>query len=213
MKNEYYTGFGSQIGFFYKKSFKDNLSSLSIGGTFDLKTKLTGTGTLKETHNLDSETVRDIKYTIGNTYLPQEYGIGVSYLHKNKLLFTADFQNKNWEGIKYSSTYEKYYNQNIYALGLEILPQKRTYTSISDGFSYRFGINYDTGYYKISSVKIDKIEASAGLGIPFKNGFMLNVGYSYGIRGMSSAVIKENYHSINLSFNFVNRWFQKSYYQ
>jgi hypothetical protein len=42
--------------------------------------------------------VRDIKYTIGNTYLPQEYGIGVSYLHKNKLLFTADFQNKNWEG-------------------------------------------------------------------------------------------------------------------
>lgn len=74
-------------------------------------------------------------------------------------------------------------------------------------------INYDTGYYKISSVRIDKIEASAGLGIPFKNGFMLNVGYSYGIRGMSSAVIKENYHSINLSFNFVNRWFQKSYYQ
>ena len=56
-----------KLVFFYKKSFKDNLSSLSIGGTFDLKTKLTGTGTLKETHNLDSETVRDIKYTIGNT--------------------------------------------------------------------------------------------------------------------------------------------------
>lgn len=213
MKNEYYTGFGSQFGFFYKKSFKDQLSSLSIGGTFDLKTKLTGTGTLKETHNLDSETIRDVKYTIGDTYLPQEYGIGISYLHKNKLLFTADFQNKNWLGIKYGSTYEKYYNQNIYALGVEILPQKRTYTTISDGFSYRFGVNYDTGYYKISSVKIDKIEASAGLGIPFKNGFMLNVGYSYGIRGMSSAIIKENYHSINLSFNFINRWFQKSYYQ
>jgi hypothetical protein len=55
------------------------------------------------------------------------------YLHKNKLLFTADFQ-KELEGIKYSSTYEKYYNQNIDALGLEILPQKRTYTSISMGF-------------------------------------------------------------------------------
>jgi hypothetical protein len=213
MKNEYYTGFGSQFGFLYKKSFKDHLSSLSIGGTFDLKTKLTGTGTLKETHNLDSETIRDVKYNIGDAYLPYEYGLGVSYLHKNKLLFTGDFQNKNWAGIKYGSTYEKYYNQSIYALGLEILPQKRIYTTISDGFSYRFGINYDTGYYKISSVKIDKIEASAGLGIPFKNGFMLNVGYSYGIRGMSSAIIKENYHSINLSLNFINRWFQKTYYQ
>lgn len=192
---------------------KDNLSSISIGGTFDFKTKLTGEGTLKETHNADSETIKDVKYTIGDTYLPKEYGIGASYLHKNKWMATVDFQNKNWEGLQYGSTYEKYYNQQIYSLGLEILPQKRNYTSISDGFVYRLGANYDTGYYKISSIKIDKFEASAGLGIPLKNGFMLNVGYSYGVRGMSSAIIKENYHSINLSLNFVNRWFQKTYYQ
>lgn len=213
IKNEYYTGFGSQFGFFYKKTLKDNLSSISIGGTFDFKTKLTGEGTLKETHNADSETIKAVKYTIGDTYLPKEYGIGASYLHKNKWMATVDFQNKNWEGLQYGSTYEKYYNQQIYSLGLEILPQKRNYTSISDGFVYRLGANYDTGYYKISSIKIDKLEASAGLGIPLKNGFMLNVGYSYGVRGMSSAIIKENYHSINLSLNFVNRWFQKTYYQ
>lgn len=213
MKNEYYTGFGSQFGFLYKKSLKDKTSSISIGGTFDLKTKLTGQGKLKETNNSDSKTIRDVKYTIGDTYLPQEFGVGMSYLYKNRWMLAMDFQNKNWEGIKYGSTYEKYYNQKIYSLGFELLPNKRNFTNISDGFVYRFGANYDTGYYKISSIKIDKFEASAGLGIPLKNGFMLNVGYSYGIRGMSSAVIKENYHSINLSLNFINRWFQKTYYQ
>lgn len=213
MKNEYYTGFGSQFGFLYKRKLKDEISSVSIGGTFDFKTKLTGEGTLKETQNYDSKTIRDEKYTIGDTFLPKEYGLGISYLHKNKWMLAFDYQNKNWEGIKYGSTYEKYTNQKIYALGFEVLPQKRNLATISDGFTYRFGVNYDSGYYKVSSVKIDKIEASAGLGIPFKNGFMLNVGYSYGIRGMSSSIIKENYHSINLSLNFVNRWFQKTYYQ
>ena len=196
-----------------RKELKDKLSTLSIGATYDFKTKLVGNGNVKETHNQNQETVRDESYSIKDTYLPQEIGAGINYLHKNKWMLTLDYQNKNWQGIKYDNTSEKYYNQNIVALGFEILPEKRIFEKVSDGFSYRFGFNYDTGYYKISSVKIDKLEGSLGLGIPLKSGLVLNLGYSYGIRGMSSALIKENYHALNISINFNNRWFQKNYYQ
>lgn len=212
-KQERYTGFGSQLGLLYNKTLKDKLSTLSIGATYDFKTKLVGNGNVKETHNQNQETVRDESYSIKDTYLPQEIGTGINYLHKNKWMLTLDYQNKNWQGIKYDNTSEKYYNQNIVALGFEILPEKRIFEKVSDGFSYRFGFNYDTGYYKISSVKIDKLEGSLGLGIPLKSGLVLNLGYSYGIRGMSSALIKENYHALNISINFNNRWFQKNYYQ
>ena len=212
-KREYYTGFGAQLGFLYKKTLKDKLSSFSIGGTYDFKTKLTGEGNLKETNNGGQTVIRDNAYSIKDTKLPQSVGIGLSYLHKNNWMITMDYQNKNWKAIQYESTSEKYYNQNVFGLGLELLPTKRVYQNVSDGFVYRFGANYDSGYYTLSSVKIDKIEGSLGLGIPFKSGLMLNVGYSYGIRGMSSAAIKENYHAINISINFINRWFQKTYYQ
>jgi len=212
-KREYYTGFGAQLGFLYKRNLKNKLSSFSIGGTYDFKTKLTGEGNLKETHNSGQTVIRDNSYSIKDTYLPQSIGLGLSYLHKNNWMITMDYQNKNWETIQYENTTEKYYNQNIFSLGVELLPSKRVYQNVSDGFVYRFGANYDSGYYKLSSVKIDKLEGSLGLGIPFKSGLMLNLGYSYGIRGISNATIKENYHAINISINFINRWFQKNYYQ
>ncbi|WP_449399005.1 hypothetical protein [Chryseobacterium wanjuense] len=124
---------------------------------------------------------------------------------------TFDFTQSNWDNVKNTETSEQYYRQNIYGLGIEILPGRKQIEKISEAFIYRFGINYDTGYYKINKAKIDKLEATFGLGIPLKK-VMLNVNYGYGIHGVQKNVsIRENYHMLNISVNILDTWFKKRY--
>jgi hypothetical protein len=114
-------------------------------------------------------------------------GAGISILKNDRYLATFDFMQSHWDKVTNSVTSEKYYRQNTYGLGFEILPERKRIQSISEAFIYRFGLNYDTGYYKINNSKIDKMEATVGLGIPF-NKIILNVNYGYGIHGVQKNI-------------------------
>jgi hypothetical protein len=205
-----YTGFSYNLGTQYKKDFTDNFQ-LTLGGIVNFGSKLVSKREVSYTENQDYTNTLTSKLSSKDSSLPFEMGVGFGILAKERYRMTFDFTQSNWDKIKNTETSEQYYRQNTYGLGLEILPAKKRFEKLSEAFTYRFGLNYDTGYYKINKAEIDKLEATVGLGIPLNN-VVLNVGYGYGIHGLQKNVaIKENYHMLNISMNFLNTWFKKKY--
>ena len=106
---------------------------------------------------------------------------------------------------------ERYVDQSIYAFGLEYVPLKDKF-KYSSNIKYRFGLNYNSGFLKISNQQIDSYFVSVGLGLPMKkySNDNFNISYSYGKEGtLDSKLIQENFHKLTLNLNFVGRWFEK----
>lgn len=207
-----YTGFSYNLGTQYKANFSDQLQ-LTLGGIVNFGSKLVSKREVSYTEDQDYDNTVTSKLSSKDSSLPFEMGVGFGLLAKERYRMTFDFTQGNWDKVKNTETSEQYYRQKTYGLGLEILPPKKRLESLSDAFTYRLGLNYDTGYYSIHKAKVDKLEASVGLGIPL-NKVNLNVGYSYGIHGLQKNVaIKENYHSLNISINILDTWFRKKYYE
>lgn len=205
-----YTGFSYNLGTQYKKDFTDNFQ-LTLGSIVNFGSNLVSKGEVSYTENKDYTNSVISKLSSKDSSLPLEIGLGIGLLKNEKYRMTFDFTQSNWEKVKNTETSEQYYRQNTYGLGFEILPGRKRIEKISESFIYRFGVNYDTGYYKINKAKIDKLEATVGLGIPL-NKVMLNVGYGYGIHGVQKNVsIKENYHMLNISMSILDTWFKKRY--
>ncbi|MDF2934434.1 MAG: putative outer membrane protein [Chryseobacterium sp.] len=205
-----YTGFSYNLGTQYKKDFTDNFQ-LTLGCIVNFGSKLVSKGEVSYTENKDYTNSVTSKLSSKDSSLPFEMGLGIGLLKNEKYRMTFDFTQSNWDKVKNTETSEQYYKQNTYGLGFEILPGRKQIEKISEAFIYRFGVNYDTGYYKINKAKIDKLEATIGLGIPL-NKVMLNVGYGYGIHGVQKNVsIKENYHMLNISMSILDTWFKKRY--
>lgn len=205
-----YTGFGYNLGTQFKKDFTDNFQ-LTLGGIVNFKSKLVAKGEVSYTEDQDYTNSVVSKLSSKDSSLPLEIGLGIGVLRNERYRMTFDFTQSNWDKVKNTETSEQYYKQNTYGLGFEILPQKKRIEKISEAFIYRFGVNYDTGYYKVNKSKIDKLEATVGLGIPL-NKVILNVGYGYGIHGVQKNVsIRENYHMLNISMNVLDIWFKKRY--
>ncbi|MCS3531826.1 OmpP1/FadL family transporter [Chryseobacterium sp. JUb7] len=209
-RNIRYTGFSYNLGTQFKKDFTDNFQ-LTLGGTVNFGSKLVSKREVSYTEDQDYTNTVTSKLSSRDSSLPLEMGVGIGILAKERYRMTFDFTQNNWDKVKNTETSEQYYRQNVYGLGFEILPGKKRFENISEAFIYRFGLNYDTGYYTINKAKIDKLEITAGLGIPL-NKVNLNIGYGYGIHGFQKNVsIKENYHMLNISMNILDTWFRKKY--
>ncbi len=209
-RNVRYTGFSYNLGTQYKKDFGDDFQ-LTLGGIVNFGSKLVSKREVSYTENQDYTNTVTSNLSSKDSSLPFEMGLGFGILAKEKYRMTFDFTQSNWDKVKNTETSEQYYRQNVYGLGVEILPGRKRIEKISEAFTYRFGLNYDTGYYTINKAKIDKLEITAGLGIPL-NKVNLNIGYGYGIHGLQNNVaIKENYHMLNISMNILDTWFKKRY--
>lgn len=209
-RNVRYTGFSYNLGAHFKKDFSDNFQ-LTIGSIVNFGNELVSKREVSYTENQDYPNTLITNLSSKDTSLPFEMGAGFGILAKERYRLTFDFMQSNWEKVKNTETSERYYRQNTYGFGFEILPRKKRFEKISEAFIYRFGVNYDTGYYKVNKAKIDKLEITAGLGI-LLNKVVLNVGYGYGIHGLQKNVaIKENYHMLNISMNILDTWFKKRY--
>ncbi|WP_292010127.1 hypothetical protein [Chryseobacterium sp.] len=206
-----YTGFSYGLGTQYNHLFENSNLKLTLGGTVNFKSKLVSKGEVTYTENRDDTNAVTSKLSSKDSALPLEMGVGISILKNDRYRATFDFTQNNWNEVKSTVTSEKYYRQNTYGLGFELLPERKRITSFTEAFVYRFGINYDTGYYKINNAKIDKAEATIGIGIPL-NKINLNINYGYGIHGLQKNVaIRENYHMFNISINFLDTWFTKRF--
>lgn len=210
-RNVRYTGFSYGLGTQFNKYFSKERLQLTLGAIVNFKSNLNAKGETVYSEDKDYTNSITTKLSSKDSALPLEMGIGVSVLKNDRYRFSFDYTQSQWSEVKNTITNEKYYNQNVYGLGFELLPEKKNPTNVSEALIYRFGLNYDTGYYKINNREINKLEVTVGVGVPM-NKIVLNIGYGYGKRGaFSNIAIKENYHMLNISIDFLDKWFTKRY--
>tara|TARA_R110001606_G_scaffold97235_3_gene214883 strand:- start:499 stop:1743 length:1245 start_codon:yes stop_codon:yes gene_type:complete len=210
----HYGGVKFKTGFQYKLP-KIKEVETTIGGTIETGASLTGTQTRSSYKTLVSGStliLEDEEESDLDTYeLPFSYGVGITSVINKKITTSIDYRKILWNDTSQLQNNERYVDQSIYAFGLEYVPLKDKF-KYSSNIKYRFGLNYNSGFLKISNQQIDSYFVSVGLGLPMKkySNDNFNISYSYGKEGtLDSKLIQENFHKLTLNLNFVGRWFEK----
>ena len=188
-------------------------SETTIGGTLELPTSLIGTQTRSSYKTSSSNSTISIQDEVENDLddfeLPFTYGLGITSLLNKNFTTSFDYRKLLWNNTNQLQNNERYANQSIYAFGLEINSSKNKFNYWSN-VKYRFGVNYNSGFLKVSNQQIDSYFISVGLGLPMKKYSRdnFNISYSYGKEGtLENKLIQENFHKITLNLNFVGNWF------
>lgn len=214
LDQNYYNGVKLKTGFQYKLPSIKNVET-TIGGTFELPTSLSGKQTRTSTKTTSTGaqiTIEDgVENDLDNFELPTSFGLGITSKINKTLTTSIDYRKLLWNDTNQQTNNERYTDESIYAFGVEFLPNKNKYNYWSN-VKYRFGLNYNTGFLKISNQQIDSYFISAGLGLPMKKNSLnnFNISYSYGKEGtLENNLIQENFHKITLNLNFVGSWFSQ----
>jgi hypothetical protein len=210
----HYGGVKLKTGFQYKlPRFK--AVETTIGGTLELPTSLSGTqirNSYKTSSNGTSITMEeDVENELENFELPFSFGFGITSVINKTFTTSLDYRKLLWSDTNQKQNNESYANQSIYAFGLEYKSSKNKFNYWSN-VKYRLGLNYNSGFLKISNQQIDSYFVSVGVGLPMKkySNDNFNISYSYGKEGtLEKNLIQENFHKITLNLNFVGKWFNK----
>lgn len=161
--------------------------------------------------------------------LPDQFGIGVAYLHGKKWTVSADYTLQKWSSAKYPkyidnngsdkgsyvASQDMYLDRNKIGIGGEYC-QNIEGRSFASRIRYRFGASYSTPYIKMNTINgvqdgPKEISLSAGVGVPVVNGYnnrsFINVSAQW-VRSTTS-LIKENTFRINVGLTFNEKWFAK----
>ena len=210
----HYGGVKLSTGFQYKLPTIKGVET-SIGGTLELPTSLSGSQTrtsYKTSSSGATISIEDeVENDLDNFDLPFSYGLGITTIINKKITTNLDYRKLLWNDTNQQQNNESYVDQSIYAFGIEYLPSKNKYNYWSN-VKYRAGVNYNTGFLKISNQQIDSYFLSLGIGLPMKKNSNdnFNISYSYGREGtLENRLIQEDFHKITLNLNFVGKWFSK----
>lgn len=164
-------------------------------------------------------------YSINNgVELPDMYGAGFTWNHKNQLKVGLDYQLQKWGDIStplysvtnniasFSLVDNQYKDRHKITLGGEFCKGER-YRGIFNRIHYRAGVSYASAYQKINGKDGPKeLSASIGFGIPIINGYnnrsILNISAQW-VNLNATNMIKENTFRITVGLTFNERWFAK----
>ena len=212
------------LGLQWQQSFGKR-DVLTLGATWGLGHKL-GADPTCEIINLNTATlVSDTTtFTISNGLeLPTSYGVGFSWVHRQRLTIAADFSQQKWGSIDYPSYDDQtgryalksglLCDRTRVSLGMDYVPNPFHQTKYMMHVHYRLGVGYATPYYKINGQDGPKeLSISAGLGIPILNKregrSVLNVSAQW-VHASAQDLITDNTFRINLGLTFNQRWFAK----
>jgi len=207
-EDNFYNGFRLTTGFQY-----DLNNTLSLGGIVNLPTKLNGDQT-KTVTSIGGFNLEETEIDIDTFKLPLEIGLGIHSKFNDQLFFNIDYKKSFWGATNQSDLIGDYVDQDFIGLGAEYTPRKND-LKYWKKINYRAGINFDSGNLSIDTNRINNFAFNLGLGLPIgaRQNSRLNLGYSYGQKGLvSNGLIKENYHTLTLNFSLEDLWFVKRKY-
>lgn len=206
----HYGGVKLKTGLQYKLPSIKKLET-TIGATLELPTSLSGNQYKTTSSGAEITIEEEVENDLDNFDLPFTYGVGITTVIDKKITTSLDYRKLLWGETDQKLSTEQYANQSIYAFGVEYVSAKNKFNYWSN-IKYRVGLNYNTGFLKISNQQIDSYFISFGLGLPMKkySDGNFNISYSYGREGtLENKLIQENFHKITLNLNFVGKWFNK----
>lgn len=195
---------------------------LVLGLTFGLGHKL-GANPLCVINTTDASTSISRSDTLraGNVLeLPMTYGVGLSWVHNNKLFIGADVSVQKWGSVNYPGEVNGNYvgcsnlllDSYRASLGADYVPSP-TSRHFLHRVHYKVGAGFATPYYKINGQDGPKeLSLSAGFGIPLQNAYnnrsQLNVSAQW-VRSSAKDLITDNTFRLTIGLTFNERWFAK----
>ncbi len=189
----------------------DMNSELSSHETFIYKsTLITGGVENIDTINIDGVSKDNVKSSI---QLPEVITAGFSLELKDKLLFGLDYSMHNWGNLT-DPRYNNFINCNSIALGVQYVPNKKSFRNYWKRINYRAGAHSTSGYLDLNGSVIGDNGISLGLGLPLRySNTMFNITWETGRRGTTNnGLIEENYNIFMLNLSFYDFWFFKPKY-
>ncbi len=197
----------------------NNETQLTIGATYSPSLPYHSTKTYRELimqNNQVSGIIRNDSLTSNDAYrTSHNIGLGISYLHKNKLFVEADVKYSIWQDTFKDMSLFTPQNQLSLSLGASFIP-KYTDRSIWNRMEYRLGINGSNAYFTIpitSNKRSGYLQGgiALGLGIPLVDRrSQLDITFDYQhLMPREKGMISENYLMVTLGLRFNEGWFRK----
>lgn len=196
------------FGMQYKKKLNDKYS-LSIGAIYAPEKTLSSD--LEVTSSGGSST-KSVDFVI-----PTRFGGGLGLYINDNMTLGFDYVNEQWSKVTpyVGGIADAYKNNESYALGFEIIPNRRSLGSYFGVVSYRVGVHYTDSYVKIGNESVKDYGMSIGFGFPLRrSSTYINVAFDFGRRGdISKTFVQEDYAKVSVSFSMFSKWFYKRKYE
>lgn len=145
-----------------------------------------------------------------SSYVPEKLGVGIGF-SLPKWQFNIDYEFENW-GINQAEQTYSYTDRSLFSVGIEY-QKERFSSSYLDRVAFRFGAGIQSNYTVVDQTNYWNQTWSAGLGLPFNRGSLINIGYQYQKMGtQTNNLVLENSHTFSLSFSIKDIWFRKGAY-
>lgn len=154
---------------------------------------------------VSGDTTTHLRYDI-----PNGYGIGLSYVRKDKFIAAVDYAYQDWSNASFAGEKGQFKNRSKVAAGFEYIPNlySRPYMN---RMRYRVGASYTNSYIQVNGHDYKEYGATVGLGFPISDArSFINVSFEYvKIKPNVHTMIDENYLRMTLSYTFNEHWFFK----
>ncbi|WP_277467103.1 hypothetical protein [Parabacteroides sp. PF5-6] len=152
--------------------------------------------------------------------LPNTFGVGASYMKKNKWVIGADVMYETWGEAHFLDQKGRFDDRLRIAGGAEYIPDILA-RNIFKRMRYRAGAHYSNSYTTVDLSEgqygYKEYGASVGFGIPIRTGFssddnrsIINLSLEYvKVKPELSSMIDEQYFRITLNLTFNEMWFRK----
>jgi hypothetical protein len=214
--------FGMNFGLQATLPMKDD-QSLTVGATIETEQKFTGFNSDISYKTLvlydssgnpigDSDTLTYLAEVKDNIIMPLVYGVGISYVKKDKLEINADYHFHAWsKATAFGEPYQFVTDRQVMAVGGEYIPDRYSIRSYMSRIAYRAGLSYENSYLMVNSQQVKDFGISFGVGLPvYRSNSTVNISAEIGKRGsIEKNLLRENYMKLNFSVNLYDLWFIK----
>ena len=184
--------FGAIYSGKYKLHFTDQANNTTYRGSL-----------IYDVDNLESD---DAKLNI-----PEYWGLGMTYVHKEKYRVTSDFLYQPWSNFEKNNDQISHYNDSYrLGFGIEMLPSTNMLAKYYEKMTYRVGYFYrQLDFQDIGGNAVSEYGISAGAGFPYYSGWgRIDLALRWGQRGdLSSNPVKENIFQVFISVSGGEKWF------
>lgn len=203
---------------------KNRQSKIVIGGTYRLGTTLNGemaryvfsSNHESITTNTAADTISFKQFQTGLS-IPQEIGVGASFVWKDRWAIGVDYQYQDWSQVEIPVAGDRFtpMRAQSFRAGIQWTPNRYDIRYYSKRITYRGGFYYDQSYLGLDGQQINSMGVTLGVSLPISRWYnSLTCGVDLGKRGASvGELVQEYYCKFFLNINLHDIWFQKYRYE
>jgi len=194
-----YTGQAARLGLGF------NYEDLTLGAFYETAASMNAdvSTIYQSVINLDTTFTSNYKFTI-----PSSIGFGASY-KTGKFLFAADYKAQDFTAFDFRKRdIVEYVPSQNFSLGVARFGSKLTSADYFDRITYKFGLGYNTLYYKVNGQNVSEIFGTYGMQFPLPGTGLVDAAIAGGQRGsLDNGLIREIFFRMNFSLSIGESWF------